>query len=365
MTTNNQQSTAKEVNESFQSTVTSIFDATYTSLHQIIRRHVHKLPFLDSTIPSTNDDNDHTSSTSKPTSTSAATATNSSGDDQVPISGEEKLNKMISTVYDYYIDSAQSYTENEIFTVHERMFSKKKREKILLAYLEVWEEKKKKKVGEETQMGSMLSKEGSGNIEDEETTTTDKTDKDKDCDSLEKEEGMKRNCVLPKSVSEIPSEDDIQNIDNEILSLQHKLHQLNLKNHEIKTQLKSIHQTKALTDKMEEIMKSTIGESSKDVEDSVSAAMIGKDGLEELCKDAKEIIKKLDDIKSSRNGNDVDKEEEEMKDYSEQVKRAVREAKDAMNRPAKKLTLEEDYEERMKNRIISKSAGLTSNLLKK
>ena len=357
--TNNPQSTAKEVNESFQSTVSSIFDATYSSLHQIIRRHVHKLPFLDSTIPSSTNDNDHhTSNISPPTSTIATTATKSSSD-EVPISGEEKLNKMISTVYDYYIDSAQSYAENEIFTVHERMFSKKKREKILLAYQEVWEQKKK--VGGDTQMGDILCKEGSGNIEHDETTTTDKTDQD----SLEKEEGMKRNFVLPTSTSDIPSEDDIQNIDNEILSLQHKLHQLNFKNHEIKTQLKSIHQTKALTDKMEEIMKSTIGESGKDVEDSVSASMIGKDGLEELCNDAKEIIKKLDDIKSSRNGNNGDKEEEEMKEYSEQVKRAVREAKDAMNRPAKKLTLEEDYEERMKNRIISKSAGLTSNLLKK
>lgn len=316
----------------FQPTINSIFDATYSSLHQVIRQHVAQLPFLDNN----NNINNNDAVTDKVSSTDDGKST------------EDKLYKVITKVYDNYIDSAQSYVENEIFTIHQDKYSRKKRETILQAYHNVWN-------GGESVNEGENNNDQQNEINDD-TTNDGQSNNDKDSSNNDDDK-----LIIPKSLSEIPTSEQVKELDEEIISLHTKLNQLKLKNQDIKVQLKCIQSTKALSEKIEEITNSSVAGDTHKLEDAVGAAMIGKDGLEELCQDGRDIIKKLDDIKNTR-----DDDGNQTQDFSEQIKRASEEAKEAMNRPQKKLTLEEDYEQRLKtNKISTVNGGITSSLLNK
>eukprot|EP00551_Chaetoceros_affinis_P010848 CAMPEP_0203681606 /NCGR_PEP_ID=MMETSP0090-20130426/43235_1 /ASSEMBLY_ACC=CAM_ASM_001088 /TAXON_ID=426623 /ORGANISM="Chaetoceros affinis, Strain CCMP159" /LENGTH=436 /DNA_ID=CAMNT_0050550155 /DNA_START=157 /DNA_END=1467 /DNA_ORIENTATION=+ len=391
-----------------QPTLTKIFDSIYASLNQIIRQNVRKLPFLDNdagtcseAMEITMEGIDSAATGGREGSGSSITATgeinnNNRKDTQAQaqhhLSGEEKLFNLISSVYEKHVDMAHVYAENELFTIDERQFSKKKRERMFHDYRKQYMEKGNNDQKEQNEKQESTT-------DNDNSNDIDGKNNDKGSSTLESEIITKTTAVLavkrtgkdgnfysmPKSKADIPSPEQIKTLDEEITSLQRRINQMKRYNQNLQSQLQSIHKTKSISQEMKQITTSSLGSYSNQqdgnsgssssgknnrnkLQDSINAAMIGKDGLEELCKDGENIMTKLDEIKNAR--GDDNNTTNETKKWSEEIKRKTKEARErldaANNRPPKKMTLEEDYKERTRNgnnRIGS--ICVSSNLLKK
>ena len=186
--------------DTLQSTSSSIFEDSYRSIHQIIRENVSKLPFLDGgeNHSSSNDNDDE-----KVESTNTTTNSNQK---RKQLSGEEKMNRFIVNVYDKFMDSAQLYVEHELLTIDERQFSRKKRERLLRAFHQELEKKTK-----------------SGHVKtnaNKSQTVSKSTDKPMEEPKIEST--TSRSFDLPSSIQEMPSIDQIKNLDDEITNLRQK-----------------------------------------------------------------------------------------------------------------------------------------------
>ena len=146
--------------------------------------------------------------------------------------------------------------------------------------------------------------------------------------------------IPKKSQSEIIQNDknEMKKLDDELISLRCKLHQMKFEKEQLQNQLNTIHQsTKPMLNEMQKNVDIIHHQQSdnavdrgtmiKKIEDSINAAMIGKNGLEELCKNGQDIIQKLNDIKENRrntpnnndenNNNDVNINSNETKEFSD------------------------------------------------
>ncbi len=354
--------------ETLESTSSALFESSYSSLHQIIRENVSKLPFLDGSNNSSTYSNDDENNTK--------TKNNESS--------EEKMYRVISNVYDKFMDSAQLYAEHELFTIDERKFSKKKRDRLLTAFKKELDRRKLNdkdddqngESGKENSIKSSMSKNAENKV----------AESHQEGQQTQSSSSVNKSSDLPTSMQDIPSPDQIKQLDEEITNLRQKLHQIKVQNTNLETQLKSINQAKDLSKQVNQVVQSSLGSynnsGNKDkndkLQDALNAAMIGKNGLEESCQDGREIIHKLNEIKTARNNNEdedgVNKQTcrstNETKEFSDETKRAfdaARERKEMDIRPQKKLTLEEDYQERLKSGFTMKngSTKISSNLLKR
>jgi len=358
----------------FQSTVNSIFDSIHSSLHQTIRTHVSSLPFLNST--TYNNDDEGVRASSK-----------ENEDINNNLTGEAKLYKLISNVYEKHMDMAQLYAEVELFNIDEQEFSRKKRHQIVQAYLKHWDD--------------------DGNIIKSSTGVTDATNNDNDndnCDISNKEEeegrggndnqeddkesmssakGNKSQSMvdnpkysIPKAKEDIPSPEQLTTIEDEIKSLRNKLRESKIQSQQLDSQLTMIQKSKITCQDIESVSKSSLGKyglGENVLQDSVTVAMMGKDGLDGLCNDGLEMIGQLDEIKQKREDDAKRKknnqDESETVQFSEEMKKAAMKATLQEDRPKKRITLEEDYNERTKSigmlSLPGASGRVVSNLLKK
>ncbi len=400
--------------EILESTSSSMFDKSFSSLHQIIRKNVHKLPFLDdgcnNSYGSSNNDKTITKkeiendeiingyerhATTKPISK--------------PLSGEEKMYRFISRVYDQFLDSAQLYADRELFTIDDREYSKKKRHQLMQAFkveLEKQMNADMADVNTNSSSNSCSSPGGGGSDENKENNgnnsnssnntkevppgkniTVKQVESDQSNHDLNNK--AQKTLHLPQSMEEIPSIAQIQTLDQELISLRQKLKKIKVQTKTLETQLQSMNQTKDLSESVNDIVQSSLpsyhqanGKHGEKLQDALNAVMIGKNGLEESCQDGRKIKQRLDEMKRSRdekvsadNGGGensiIGRSKDETKEFGEEMKKAYEEAKERKEmenlRPQKKLTLEEDYQERLKSGPVVMKNGpkIFSTLLKR
>ena len=360
--------------EELQSTVTAIFDSAFSSLHKIIQEEVSTLPFLDEE----EDEEEVTASAVQDKSHSnSSSITNGANGEKSGLSGRQKLYRMVTKVYDNYLDITQSYAEHEIFTIPTRKFSKKKRDLLYQRYQQLWNER--------TSGGSGNGGDDDGENQKEKENVSQGPDNDDDDDdddddtAVDSSESRVTEYTLPESLSDVPTDEQMKALDDEIHTLRNKLQDLNVQQLDYQAQLKSIHRTQEVAHEMNEIIAKQQARNDDDddnnpnngsssssksmVDKSIQNVLVGKNELQQLCNDGKEIIQQLDDIKTERdhnnNSNNDGENQNDTKEFSERVKRAFQN-KTQQQRSNKKLTMEEDYQERLKSQKSLGNNGTTS-----
>ena len=284
----------------FGSTVPNLFDAIHLALHETIQCEISKLPFPN-----------------------AEQTARDEGE-----SREERLRKSIINTYTRHMDLAELYATRNLFTISKKEYTKKQRERIYHFYRQLIS-------------GSDIERE---------------TPKEKNnCDDEHTIEQLRKSKF--KNVSDSPSQppptvDELNAIIKELEELRIQLRNTKLRRHKLQIELRDSEKKKESATNIKEILSSKDADS---IQDQVSGTVImGKDGLMDLNKTGTHMIDTLNDIKEARG---------EKKDETVEFGRLMKEKALEAQRPAKKMTLEEDYQNR-KNMNVPAGSLLESNLLK-
>lgn len=169
---------------------------------------------------------------------------------------------------------------------------------------------------------------------------------------------------LPKSPQDIPTEEQIKTLDEEITSLRNKLRTVKATSILYNSQLQSIQNvrehattvTHNITVTASTTTTTSLSSSSskqttnpEKVIDSVTAAMIGKEGLNDMTTKGKQLIQEMVFIQSQKEDtNETAEFSQWMKEKAKQFvdTTTTSSSSSSSTRPKKKLTLEEDFEQR-------------------
>lgn len=346
----------------FGSTVPMVFDELHQALHKIIRDEISTLPFPQCQKDESGDGSDKDDSNCNGKS------------NKKEENGRVKLTSILNKAYSRHIDLAEVYATNYLFTIYSsgkerREFSgsKKKQRRLVEAFLrrkklsenfdglendnstakDRMDEKKHSSSGIDNKKPNTIS----SNVQSNTITCTES--------GIYKEEKI---ISMPQSVDDIPSREKMNALDEELKTQRAKLRSAHLYQTQLRQRLSSIHSINNSTELTRNAIDSHLNNDK--LHKSVSAAMMGKDGLIELCSLGEEAMKRMD-AEKVKQSNSNDSRLGETMEFSETMKAAALEAN---RRPRKKLTLEEDFEKRQKEGmcVTSRSGSLLlSNLSKK
>ena len=285
----------------FGSTLPDIFDKIHSSLHEVVQDKVSTLPIIQH-------------------------------DDQE--SCETKLYSKITTVYTNYMDVAQLYAENELFTL-DKSYSRRKRERIVNAFLALKQDQGSDDPPNDAETG--VEKETETSIAQADNPST-----------AAKNEEEKFRYTMPSSSKEIPSVEEMNAIDEEIAYLRKQLREYKVNTHSLHQQTHSLEHAFKLASKTNDSLLKVVGQKSQDsnIIQDVQNATEGKRTLTELNSQAEKLVVQMDEIKAQKG------ESNETQEFGDAMKAAVLGA----SRPRKKMTLEEDYQERIKSTAVSGDA---------
>jgi hypothetical protein len=275
----------------FDTTVPALFETIQESLHEIISTKLSTMPLFDK--------KDH------------------------------KLVDDITKRYSQDMDAVEMYSKRYLFGIRKKLFTTKQRESILQEYLG-------------RKLGSSSFSNASNTLPNSLISTA---------SSLTSETSL----PMPLSIQDIPSEEQFKTLDEEITSLRHELRKVKATSILYTSQLQYIqnlreHSTHVTNSIMtQELQSSSEQMNDKDcnndnpekVIDSVTAAMIGKEGLNDMTNKGKKLIQEMVFIQSQKD------DKNETAEFSQWMKAKAKDLSEQNSeRPKKKLTLEEDYDQR-------------------
>lgn len=263
----------------FEMTVPSLFESIQQSLQETISHRLSSMPLLDT-----------------------------------------KDNKMVDDIWKRYsqdMEAVELYSMRYLFGIRKKLFTTKQREKIIQKY---------------------ISRKNNENIIQERNECT-SLDQEADVDRTMN--NLMRIYEIPSSVTDVPTEEQINKLDLEIFALRKKLRSIKAESTLLSSQLKSLQNARNTTEKLSLDMSEQLGQTSaENVLDSVTAAIIGREGLTEMTEKGKKVIMEMKYIKSQK------EETNETAEFSEMMKAKAKALSFEQERPKKKMTLEEDFEQR-------------------
>jgi hypothetical protein len=275
-------------------TVPALFESIQESLHKIISSKLSTLPLFDK--------KDH------------------------------KLVDDISKRYSQDMDAVELYSKRYLFGIRKKLFTTKQRETILEEYI-----RRKHGPSSNISIGTSIGT-NSNTIQTETPILPNMTDPTFHVPSLPKD---------------IPTEEQIKDLDEEITSLRQELRNAKAKSNFYTSRLLSIQNVRNHTQHATNIITQPQQQSQphehKDVNhyadkmiDSVTAAMIGKEGLNDMTTKGKHLLTEMTFITSQKEENN------ETAEFSQLMKAKAKALSTVQSeeRPSKKLTLEEDFDQR-------------------
>ena len=273
----------------FDTTVPALFETIQESLHDIISTKLSTMPLFDK--------KDH------------------------------KLVDDITKRYSQDMDAVEMYSKRYLFGIRKKLFTTKQRESILQEY-----------------MGRKL---GSSSFSNATNTLSNSLISSSWIDET--------NLPMPSSKQDIPTKEQFKTLDEEITSLRHELRKVKATSILYTSQLQSIQKvrehaahvtnsimTQELQSSSEQMHdKDNNNDNPEKVIDSVTAAMIGKEGLNDMTNKGKKLIQEMVFIQSQKEDTN------ETAEFSQWMKAKAKDLSEKNSeRPKKKLTLEEDYDQR-------------------
>jgi hypothetical protein len=282
----------------FDMTVPELFESIQESLHEIISSKLSTMPLFDKK------EEHHT------------------------------LVEDITKRYSQDMDAVELYSRRYVFGIRKKLFTTKQRQDILQDY------GRRMLLDSNSFLDTVTHSNDVDNV-DMNAVDTDVNNVDVNVDTDVNE--------LPKSPQDIPTEEQIKTLDEEITSLRNKLRHVKATSILYNSQLQSIQNVREHATTVTHNITSTTTSSKQTtnpekVIDSVTAAMIGKEGLNDMTTKGKQLVQEMVFIQSQKEDTN------ETAEFSQWMKEKAKHFVDANNssstRPKKKLTLEEDFEQR-------------------
>ena len=296
--------------------IVTMFDTIHDQIEHVMNEGITTLPYL-------------------PTTTT--TTTTNQG-------GKEALLQIIQTSYRTNMDLAELYALRNIFTIPSH-YTKLQRQQILKHY---W-----------NQLNTNTTTT---------TTTTDSTDisntniKETIPQPLMMMIPPPKNNVLvdlPKSMDEIPSQNDLNVLDQEILELQSKLQNTKERQMKNKMKLQTIQEAskKAMTTytRLQQIVTMTnntnttsTSDGFEQVQESINTAILGQEALKDLCVKGTQLNQQMDDIQTQRDEK-ISNHENDTINLETAMKHIAKEVEEVQKRKNNTIpSLDDDMKERKK-----------------
>ena len=280
---------------------------------------------------------------------------------------ETKLHSEICKVYALHLDVAQLYAESELFVI-DKGYSRKKREKIVNKFLALETEQQGgsnsnvlARVGEDGHGG------GRGDEHKDRKNQSETNNRDNACaNNDENDNEMQLRYTMPTSPEQIPSADQTSSLDDEITSLRKQLRQINENKYTLHQQFQSLGRDEVAANQAND----SLSNANVDLEESTSASVsvsVGgtaileavqnidgnKGELKKLTSQAQGLVTRMKDMHAEKTKSG------ETAEFGDAMKAAAIQASqdNYLARPQKKQTLEEDYQERLKDTKGSGAAG--------
>ena len=286
---------------------------------------------------------------------------------------ETKLHSEICKVYALHLDVAQLYAESELFVI-DKGYSRKKREKIVNKFLALETEQQGGsnsnvlvRVGED--VDGDVDGDGDGDEHKDRKNQSETNNRDNACaNNDENDNEMQLRYTMPTSPEQIPSADQTSSLDDEITSLRKQLRQINENKYTLHQQFQSLGRDEVAANQAND----SLSNANVDLEESMSAsasasvsvggtaileAVQNIDGnkgeLKKLTSQAQGLVTRMKDMHAEKTKSG------ETAEFGDAMKAAAIQASqdDYLARPQKKQTLEEDYQERLKDTKGSGAAG--------